>query len=71
MPVKEGGFVEGTIEAAEGDKVTVKVGKDERKILKKDQVMGHSYEDLICVLTIHSAHRSSKSTPLSSRDART
>ena len=37
--MKEGGYAEGTIEAAEGDKVTVKVGKDERKILKKDQVM--------------------------------
>ena len=38
VPIKEGGFVEGSIEAAEGDKVTVKCGKDERKILKKDQV---------------------------------
>ena len=38
MPVKGGGFSEGTIETAEGDKVTVRVGKDERKVLKKDQV---------------------------------
>ena len=38
VPLKEGGFVEGTIEAAEGDKVTVKCGKDERRVLKKDQV---------------------------------
>ena len=36
--MKEGGFAEGTIESAEGDKVTVRVGKDERKVLKKDQV---------------------------------
>ena len=38
VPVKGGGFSEGTIETAEGDKVTVRVGKDERKVLKKDQV---------------------------------
>ena len=30
--------MEGSIESAEGDKVTVKCGKDDRKILKKDQV---------------------------------
>eukprot|EP00093_Oithona_nana_P007633 07633.XXX_2586_1239_1 [CDS] Oithona nana genome sequencing. len=38
VPLKEeGGFVEGVIDAAEGDKVTVKIGKD-KKVLKKDQV---------------------------------
>ena len=34
----EGGYVEGSIESTEGDKVIVKIGKDEKKILKKDQV---------------------------------
>ena len=60
VPMKDGGFAEGTIEKAEGDKVallfmlesrndicsslsfplkvTVKLGKDESKVLKKDQV---------------------------------
>ncbi|XP_059088113.1 myosin heavy chain, muscle-like isoform X2 [Tigriopus californicus] len=38
VSMKEGGFQEGSIESAEGDKVTVRVGKDERKVLKKDQV---------------------------------
>ena len=38
VPIKEGGFVEGTIDSTEGDKVTVTIGKDEKKVLKKDQV---------------------------------
>ena len=36
--MSEGGYVEGSIESTEGDKVIVKIGKDEKKILKKDQV---------------------------------
>ena len=38
VPMSEGGYVEGTIESTEGDKVIVKIGKDEKKVLKKDQV---------------------------------
>ena len=38
VPMSEGGYVEGSIESTEGDKVIVKIGKDEKKILKKDQV---------------------------------
>lgn len=30
--------MEGVIDAMEGDKVTVKIGKDEKRVLKKDQV---------------------------------
>lgn len=38
MPIKEGGFVEGVIDSTEGDKVTVKVGGKDKRVLKKDQV---------------------------------
>ena len=44
MPLKEGGFAEGVIDSTEGDKVTVKIAltsgpdKEEKRILKKDQV---------------------------------
>ncbi len=38
VPLKEGGFAEGTIESAEGDKVSVKIAKDDRRVIKKDQV---------------------------------
>ena len=38
MTVKEGGFVEGVIETTEGDKVTVKIGGKDKRVLKKDQV---------------------------------
>ena len=37
VPIPEGGFVEGVIDSAEGDKVSVKIG-NEKKVLKKDQV---------------------------------
>ena len=38
VPIKEGGYVEGVIDSTEGDKVTVKVEKGERRVLRKDQV---------------------------------
>ena len=37
VPVSEGGFMEGVIDSAEGDKVSVKIEK-EKRVLKKDQV---------------------------------
>merc|ERR1712018_577740 len=37
VPIPDGGFAEGVIDSAEGDKVSVKIG-NEKKVLKKDQV---------------------------------
>ena len=32
VPIKEGGFVEGVIDSTEGDKVTVKVGGNDKRV---------------------------------------